>query len=103
MNCRPGDLAITVRNALCAEGVVVVRSGVIVRVVRLTPANVGNGMVWELEKTVPFHVVLPGGGYIQGEVEGLDDNDLKPLRDPGDDAVDETLQRLPAPRETEVA
>ena len=43
----------------------------------------------------PLCVGRRGGGRVI--VLAAFDSDLRPIRDPGDDAVDETLLRLPAP------
>jgi hypothetical protein len=96
MNCRPGDLAIIVKSMAGNEGK-------IVRCVRLATreeamsARFGKyPIVWVLE--APLRTKL-------GFISALSyDNSLRPIRDSGEDARDETLQWLPVPnREKEEA
>lgn len=88
MNCRPGDLAVIVR----ADGMT--GDKLIGRIVRVTTLR-DTGKHWNYEG--------PAISTVWGPVIGLADDALRPIRDPGDDAVDETLLRLPAPRVTEAA
>ncbi|RZI60671.1 MAG: hypothetical protein EOP14_00105 [Pseudomonas sp.] len=95
MNCKPGDLAIIVR----AHGPSL---GQIVRCLKLNPliSSVptfgvnGTGApepFWDIDITI---VAFNGT-----KVRYVPDACLRPIRDPGDDAVDETLLRLPSPRQ----
>ena len=76
MNCKPGDLAIIVRGEP-EENI-----GRIVRVTHVRPCF--NRWFWSFD-----------GATL--DVDEIDDNCLRPIRDPGSDAIDETLQHLPAP------
>lgn len=96
MNCKPGDLAVVVRSegtgraGLLSEMLL----GRIVRVVRLRPpSNAFHCMadlVWSFEE--PIRLELHGWTYI---ADGTADCCLRPIRDPGDDAVDESKAWLP--------
>lgn len=81
MNCKPGDLAVIVRSLTGNDWA-------IGRVIRVTTLS-GESGVWHLE--VPLFGPR-GRPYIL-----IEDYCLKPLRDPGDDARDETLSWLPVP------
>lgn len=77
MNCKPGDLAVIVRGAAFAKYI-----GTVVRVVET------DGQFWSTEKSLDgnekYPIIIP-------------DSCLRPIRDPGEDAQDETLSWLPAP------
>ena len=88
MNCKPGDLAVFVRSQRRNHGVVV-------RVLRLLSrrereiAGLGHfDFVWETDKEVDT---------LRGPMRVAPDSYVRPLRDPGDDAQDETLSWLPVP------
>lgn len=74
MNCKPGDLAVVIR---C-----------------LRPANLGRVL-----RVVRPHEFFPDAWVVEGQAGGdcALDSWLRPIRDPGDDAVDETLHWLPVP------
>lgn len=91
MNCKPGDLAVVVRSSAGNEGKCV-------RCVRLFPAIeflsrenilVVRSNVWEIDTALP--------SWDGGTTAYVPDAWLRPIRDPGDDAVDEVLQRIPSP------
>lgn len=90
MNCKQGDLAIVVRSSAGNEGK-------IVRCLRLIKSIIwvdvdGKGSrhpTWEID------VLLPDWSGIFTNY--ICDYQLRPIRDPGDDAVDETLIWLPVP------
>ncbi len=96
MNCRPGDLAIRVGQYF--SGTIPV--GSIVRVLKILP---GETMVWPpngagvLARDV--WLVEWSGEIHDGNQRrlGIPDSQLVPIREPGDDATDETLQWLPVP------
>ncbi|MFN4121285.1 hypothetical protein [Acidovorax sp.] len=77
MNCKPGDLAVIFRGAAFSKYI-----GAVVRVVET------DGQFWSTEKSLDgnekYPILVP-------------DSCLRPIRDPGDDAQDETLQWLPEP------
>lgn len=96
MNCKPGDLAIIVWSAAGNEGK-------IVRCVRLLGERLWYGPgeasmpypTWEVDRDLH-----DWGGEVGRDVP---DAQLRPIRDPGDDAVDETLEWLPSPSRREPA
>jgi hypothetical protein len=98
MNCKPGDLAVVIRDQLLKDAVVV-RSGQLVKVVRLTEANVGAGHVWQIEEPIRFVITLPLpfglAVAMSGEVLGIDDSELRPIR--GNEVTDEQVRELFTP------
>ena len=86
MNCKPGDLAIVVADI---DGTTRPHIGKIVRCIRPALWR-GRHIGWFIEPRLSGHSCI-------------NDKCLRPIRDPGDDARDETLEWLPAPRETEAA
>ena len=89
MNCKPGDLAVYVGYQPQFWGHI----KTVVRFVGYHPWDGKPG--WWVEP--PFV-----GGH--GHQNIVYDESLRPIRDPGDDARDETLEWLPVPsRETEAA
>ena len=107
MNCKPGDLAFIwppkTNNPIDAQIDDQLR-GRIVRVVELVRGTSGafsfEGTVWRIE--TPIRLLIPSLGAIG--IDGIRDGALRPIRDPGDDAKDETLEWLPVPsREKEHA
>lgn len=100
MNCKPGDLARIVLPYLCAEmiglHVTVVRAGAEGETVYTRQGefceNTGPGGVgWLCEAHFPGFPCFVGDEY------------LRPIRDPGDDAQDETLSWKPVPQSDEVS
>jgi len=95
MNCRPGDLALVRSPGLrmqcvCGHYVVCVKPG--------TPVVCKEfvGRYWRIEETLHFDVTGPCGARAVGSTDGVADEMLRPIRDPGDDAVDQVVQRLGA-------
>lgn len=94
MNCKPGDLAIFVKSWSGNEGK-------IVRCLRINEwrsrlgAVLSNGQrfppepIWDIDQALPAE-----DGSIAAYAA---DSQLRPIRDPGDDAIDETLEWLPVP------
>lgn len=78
MNCKPGDLAIVIRDC---DGH---HQGKIVTVV--------DGACRPSHWLTDPKLIDPSGLLVEAH-----DSDLRPIRDPGDDAVDETLLWLPLP------
>jgi hypothetical protein len=107
MNCKPGDLAIVVQDFENPENV-----GALVRVVsRADPNDYDSDIDWDCDAlsvisgprsfTGEWFTAVPGSSDSEF---GYRDCELRPLRDPGDDATDETLLWLPSPtREKESA
>ncbi len=105
MKCKPGDLAQITRGLNGDQSRLV---GTIVRVGELYMAKSKFGPVWNVTHARP-HLGLRVA--MSGKVKGIGkvsaqghcpDAWLQPIRDPGEDAVDETLRRLPAPSRDEV-
>lgn len=100
MNCKPGDLArlVNLPRAL---------SNAADRFVKLKdqpPVLIDGDMGWELEERVNFNMhgqaTRNGVLFMHGDAVYFDvmqDRYLRPIRDPGDDAVDEMVQRLGKP------
>lgn len=82
MNCKKGDLAIIVRGDYC---------GHFVKCLRRYDGPWADGDPNEPGWTVEYQGSLP-------PFEHIADFGLRPIRDPGDDAVDQTLKRRPAPK-----
>lgn len=92
MRCRAGDLAVVVwpgvvKPAPCQPIFDAAMLGRIVRCVRLEVANNGTPC-WALEEPITVKFPFPFGTMT---ITAIGDRCLRPLRDPGDDAVDETL------------
>jgi len=83
MNCKPGDLAVVVRGQ---------NAGVLVDVVE--PHALFRG-AWRVR--VHSYAIGDFGPVEKGEFTGCMDSKLRPIRDPGEDARDETLSWLPVP------
>lgn len=105
MNCKPGDLAVIVARSK--------NYGRIVSVLRPYAGEDINGSEYHVQAGVKYWVVeAVGAPLIVRQDFGPDllerqhvarDSRLRPIRDPGDDAVDETLQRIGAPRSDELS
>lgn len=84
MNCKPGDLAVVVGSCDISGDYL------LGRIFTVTRSFMEDGEAyWEYEGATvetPF-----------GTLEGIADDNLKPIRDPGDDAQDETLLWLLTP------
>ena len=98
MNCRPNDLARVIAPGrlvhcpLCSCSGVAVRPDTIVRVTQ------HDGIAWALEEPICDVVPISCGATIIIRCRMLPDELLRPIRDPGDDAVDEMVAKLgPAP------
>jgi len=85
MNCKPGDLAVIVKTAPEGEFLL----GRVVHVLRLWSAN-----EWEVVLDRPITNPINGEYGLHGVAP---DECLRPIRDPGDDATDETLTWLDVP------
>lgn len=113
MNCKPGDLAVVLSPR---EGGRCAATGLLVEVIE--PLRDGifypdlGGSAWHNYKPeIGEWFVRFIGGYREDVGNGLMtsygrmwDHRLKPIRDPGEDARDETLEWLPVPsKEKETA
>jgi hypothetical protein len=85
MNCKPGDLAVIVRG----RNIALPCLGRIVRVLSTVPSPYCGSPAWKLETPLQHPV--------EGTMAYILDECLRPIRDPGDDARDETLDWLPVP------
>lgn len=86
MNCKQGDLAIVVKSWAGNEGKIVR----CIKYAGVQPWQDGEDLPsWEID------IDLPG---VYGPPENIiADEQLRPIRDPGDDAQDETLTWLEVP------
>lgn len=97
MNCKQGDLAVFVRSMAGNDGL-------IVRCLRLADehdkSNWGHErsieQLWLVDKMVKKVGSETGRPFPAAPL--AEDAFLRPIRDPGDDATDETLTWLPVPR-----
>jgi len=103
MNCKQGDLAIIVRSKAGNEG----RLCTVLEMLGENPFydgfpwNFRDGPCWLIEYAGTPAFDNFGQKYKRAPIP---DAWLRPIRDPGEDAQDETLQWLPVPsRETEAA
>lgn len=101
MNCEKGDLAMIVRGLAGADSRLV---GTLVTVGTLHSTSSFFGPVWNVTHMSPHLGVRASGG--SGKVTGVGtigtaghcpDDWLRPIRDPGDEAVDEVLLRVGLP------
>lgn len=96
VNCRAGDLARVVAYPACDEADRRM-PGCIVRVTDYFPHPTRGWAMWHLES--PLLIPVADGAQI---VVAIADSVLRPIRDPGDDAVDEMLALVgPAPAVTQ--
>ncbi len=96
MNCKPGDLAVTLHSSPDQKGR-------FVTVVKAYSGSFGRSSArwWVCTTPSPFRTeerVEKSGALVL-----IHDDYLRPIRDPGDDAQDETLQWLPVPQRETVA
>jgi hypothetical protein len=96
MNCKPGDLAVFVRSTCGNEGL-------IVRCIRLLTKE----EMWERRlhpDTFPCWLTDTPTKCSWGKPDpSAPDAYIRPIRDPGEDARDETLEWLPVPSVKEPA
>jgi hypothetical protein len=93
MNCKPGDLAVVVRTA---TEVAELRGKIMKR-----HAPISDGTGWEWGRPAWEFEGAPLITRTGFQVDVTDDSCLRPIRDPGDDARDETLDWLPVPKREE--
>jgi len=92
MNCRQGDMAMT-----CGAPM---DNGLLVEVLEPRGVHGYYGKLWLIRSLGSRFHIEPN---VRSRLAVWPDCMLRPLRDPGPDAVDETLQRLPAPVLEELA
>lgn len=85
MNCKQGDLAIVVKSMNGHEGK-------IVKCMRF----VGKVHGWQCDDRWEIDQHLQG--FLGGWTNTASDSCLRPIRDPGNDATDETLEWLSVPK-----
>jgi hypothetical protein len=85
MNCRPGDLAVIVRLLGSAPGAICFL-GKLVTVDRVEQIDPVYGPYWRMAEPVVYRGVA---------FELIADAALRPIRDPGDDAIDWISRRTP--------
>lgn len=94
MNCKPGDLA-RVISIPQTRGTGL--DDVIIKVTHLDGVtDDGTLPAWAYEGPKLTHRKGPTVGRV---VTAIADHVLRPIRDPGEDAVDEMLLRIPSPSE----
>lgn len=97
MNCRPGDLARvlapgrSISCPLCGDSAVAIKPDTLVIV------TTHDGIAWRLQDPIMVNVSLKCGAHIVARCTALHDSALKPIRDPGDDAVDEMVRKVGKP------
>ncbi|MGN6518702.1 MAG: hypothetical protein ACTHK2_04675 [Dokdonella sp.] len=102
MNCQPGDLARVIPPGafepcpLCGKRALAIRSDLLVVCEELLVAPNGNPM-WRIAEPIRTAGIFPCGTPFTGTCFAIADDLLRPIRDPGEDAVDEMLQRIGAP------
>ncbi len=96
MNCELHDLAIVIHDQLVTHPLtgaqlVAVKAGAIVKLVGLRDKT-----MWEIEEPISFTINM---FFATATLicTAICDSELRPLRDHGDDAVDEVLVRIGAP------
>lgn len=89
LNCKQGDLAIITSSAAGNEGK-------IVRCIRFI------GKVHGWDGTDRWEIDQENRGTWGGRTMTCRDSRMRPIRDPGEDAKDETLNWLPVPSRDEV-
>lgn len=102
MRCAPGQLAMVVFGENIGAVVRVLRASSLERLVQITSGY--DGRVWDCEAL--SRLKMWRGGFIQekdaepGAHVQFHDAHLRPLRDPGEDARDETLEWKEVPETT---
>ena len=97
MNCKPEDLAVRVKAFHDSY----VKVGSVVRCVELNDFTVvlqGSAGSPDIEATNTWNIEWRGCTRdARGLLMSIPDEHLRPIRDPGEDAQDESLQWLPVP------
>lgn len=107
LRCRPGDLAVIIGRAAEMKA----SDGRVVEVVHRTPEgrvlmpagywSLSSADCWLIHLQSPTPIMLRDGSWRMTIYAVCPDNRLRPIRDPGDDAVDEMLRPLPSPVDEE--
>lgn len=92
MNCKPGDIAYLIKNldvTHMGEVVTVVRRDTFVRVLT---THVEQGVTyWLLEEPIHCGGKFANGSTFSGVIVDISDGILRPIGNPGEHEVDETL------------
>ena len=95
MNCKQGDIAIVVRSIAGNEGKIV-RCLRLATEEEITQNNIlKNGTIWRID--IPLAKRGVRTRRLKPAIPFARDANLRPIRDPGTDATDETLTWLPVP------
>ena len=97
MNCRPGDLARVIAPGRMTRCPLCGIEGVAIKPDTMVVVTTHDGIAWRLDKPVLNDVQLSCGVAIYIICHALSDDILRPIRDPGDNAVDEMLIRVGLP------
>lgn len=89
MNCKPGDIARIIEQGRNRDA--------LVRVLDDLECDPGVWRCEALQTVVAYRLNWPVGSFPAGTILWGPDANLRPIRDPGDDAQDETLSWLPVP------
>lgn len=89
MNCKPGDIARVVSGGANRDA--------LLRVLDFVNCDPGEWRCEALQSMAEYKWTTIVGRVPAGTIVYAMDSILRPIRDPGDDAVDETLSWLPAP------
>jgi hypothetical protein len=98
MNCQKGDLARVIPPGVKAEcdcGCGWRKGLLIDKIVRL--GELVGEQRWVIEERVPVKIFSPCGTSAMGFLTAISDEILRPIRNPGPEATDETIQRLGTP------
>ncbi len=103
LNCRKDDIAVYASIGVWLEHEATKERHYLVKpgtVVQCSEAEVVEGKPgWVLAEPIPYDIKFSTGEWHYGKVTAISDDVLKPIRDPGDDAIDEIIQRIGKPDE----
>ena len=105
MNCKPGDLAVMISGRNCGTLVQVGEAFVTADSGRTMFAGfpfIGHGPAWVCRTVGRPMLAEYVGKEVQFYERPIADASLRPIRDPGDDAKDETLAWLTVPSRGQV-
>jgi hypothetical protein len=106
MNCKQGDLARIVRPSPRVKEPMLDRLCVVLRAAHSGDNEMPDGYLventndtpsWVIELSSDIHAMTSRRRWRKTRFGVIDDASLRPIRDPGDDATDETLLWQPVP------